>query len=565
MHLTLALSISGSINKTAVIVAAASLLGVALLALLFFAQAREVKRLREWVSAGAEREAQLEARILAGVRAQQARAAQQRARSAAATPSAQPLVSSGASQAPATTSTTRIAEVGDAASSSMQPTVAGAAVPGLPVAGEAPRLAAGAPAPVAPAAGAPAAGAPAARARAAGASAAVPPAAAEVPAADLPAPPASPAPPAAAPAIAAAGAPAAAAAMSSAAAASVASAPAPSAAAAASAVPAVRSASGASSSAPAAPSPSVAGASSRGAVEPPPVSGPPADGVVSVSPQPATEAGASSRPARPPAPPAPVATQRAASVTQEPRAGRRTVDVGGAASERSSETRSASRPVGDRATIYRKERSPQRTVGMALGGLVLLVLVVVLLVSVVSSGGSSPNAASRTAASHRSTTANVALDKGALDVAVLNATETNGLAAQVAGKLKGRGYSHARALYGTPSGSYPVTTVQYAKGFRSAALAVAHVVEVPAAEVLPLESSAQPLAAGASVVVIVGQAAAGGEATESEGGEAETGEGLESVEGAEGAEETSYGTEGTEETAYGGEVPPESQTAEEGA
>lgn len=46
--LLLALSLSNSFTKVGAIVAFAAIVGIALLAMLFFAQARELKRLREW-------------------------------------------------------------------------------------------------------------------------------------------------------------------------------------------------------------------------------------------------------------------------------------------------------------------------------------------------------------------------------------------------------------------------------------------------------------------------------------------------------------------------------------
>lgn len=583
MHLTLALSISGSINKTSVVVAIASLLGVALLALLFFAQAREVKRLREWASAASEREAELEARIVAGIRAQQARAAQ-RPQGAAPVPRTTPLLSreslasAGSGAAPGVvlggastaapagaavaaaaagaTAVTRVASVADLqgghAVNGVQATSPGTAVPGLPVAGEA--SAAGAPA-LPDAAGATAL-----------ADAAEAPARdAEAPAREVPDTPAVGAADALAPgalAAAAAGTPAAAGAP----AAPSAPAEAPAAQGLDAAAPGGLGAVPAAASAPASAAPT-------GAAVPtlqPPLQGAPADGLVSVSPRPVTAAGTSPRPARPPAPPAPPQSRggeglRETGAPEEPRPPRRTVDVG-ARGRRDSEEGAQGRPVGRQATIYRKERSSSRMLAIVGGGAVLLLLVVVLLVSLVSSGSSNPTPASKAADAHRANTLNVSSTKGTLDVAVLNATETNGLAGQFANKLKSGGYAHARALYGTPSGTYPATTVQYARGYESEAMSIAHLIGVPSSQVQALQPSTQPLAAGASVVVIVGQSAAGaGQATESsEGGESNAATG-ETAEGATG--ETAEGTtgEGTEETAYGGEVPPESQTAEEGA
>lgn len=59
----LALSISGSITKYGAYAGFASILGLAVLSLLYFAQAREVRRLREWAGRAPERAAELEQRV----------------------------------------------------------------------------------------------------------------------------------------------------------------------------------------------------------------------------------------------------------------------------------------------------------------------------------------------------------------------------------------------------------------------------------------------------------------------------------------------------------------------
>ena len=61
-HLLLALSLSNSFTKVGAIAAFAALVGIAILSLLFFAQARELKRLREWAGRAPERAAELEQR-----------------------------------------------------------------------------------------------------------------------------------------------------------------------------------------------------------------------------------------------------------------------------------------------------------------------------------------------------------------------------------------------------------------------------------------------------------------------------------------------------------------------
>jgi hypothetical protein len=60
---TLAFSIQHEVEKYGAYVAVASFLGLALLSILYFAQAREVRRLRDWAGRAPERDAELEARV----------------------------------------------------------------------------------------------------------------------------------------------------------------------------------------------------------------------------------------------------------------------------------------------------------------------------------------------------------------------------------------------------------------------------------------------------------------------------------------------------------------------
>src|SRR5215213_6010481 len=61
----LALSLQDQIEKYGAYVGIASFLGLALLSILYFAQAREVRRLRDWAGRAPERDAELEARVSA--------------------------------------------------------------------------------------------------------------------------------------------------------------------------------------------------------------------------------------------------------------------------------------------------------------------------------------------------------------------------------------------------------------------------------------------------------------------------------------------------------------------
>src|SRR6187549_4016923 len=61
----LALSLQDQVEKYGTYVGIAAFFGLAVLSLLYFAQAREVKRLREWAGRAPERAAELEARAVA--------------------------------------------------------------------------------------------------------------------------------------------------------------------------------------------------------------------------------------------------------------------------------------------------------------------------------------------------------------------------------------------------------------------------------------------------------------------------------------------------------------------
>jgi LytR cell envelope-related transcriptional attenuator len=63
--LPLALSLSSSFTEVGAIVAFVALLGIAILSLLVFSQAREIKRLREWAGRAPERAAEMEQRVSA--------------------------------------------------------------------------------------------------------------------------------------------------------------------------------------------------------------------------------------------------------------------------------------------------------------------------------------------------------------------------------------------------------------------------------------------------------------------------------------------------------------------
>src|SRR5919202_1195080 len=65
MHPVLALSLHGTLTDIGALAGLVAIPGVAVLALLYFAQAREVKRLRDWAGRAPERAAEIEAMAVA--------------------------------------------------------------------------------------------------------------------------------------------------------------------------------------------------------------------------------------------------------------------------------------------------------------------------------------------------------------------------------------------------------------------------------------------------------------------------------------------------------------------
>ena len=72
-------------------------------------------------------------------------------------------------------------------------------------------------------------------------------------------------------------------------------------------------------------------------------------------------------------------------------------------------------------------------------------------------------------------------------MAVLNATEAEGLAHRIASELQQSGYSQATALDGKPPGSGQVSVVEYASGHQAEAEGVAHSLSVT--HVQPIEAA----------------------------------------------------------------------------
>jgi hypothetical protein len=154
---------------------------------------------------------------------------------------------------------------------------------------------------------------------------------------------------------------------------------------------------------------------------------------------------------------------------------------------------------------------------MIVGGVVVAIIVIVVAISRLGGSSTSGSAttpapsasthaskkASQTHATHTaSEPATPAVGPAETPVTVLNGTETNGLAHDVAAGLQQDGYARAVALGGTPPGSHAVTVVEYATGHRAEAKAVAKAASVN--DVLPMENAVAALSNSATVVVVVG-------------------------------------------------------------
>jgi hypothetical protein len=168
-------------------------------------------------------------------------------------------------------------------------------------------------------------------------------------------------------------------------------------------------------------------------------------------------------------------------------------------------------PAPESLSVYKAERSRGRMVALIVGGVIVIAAAAAVAVSLL--GGSSSKK-SATVAVNTSTTTGVTHAKSHLHkatpklspaettVAVLNATETEGLAHRTASALQQNGYSQATALSGKPPGSSQVSVVEYAGGHQPEAEGVARSMTVT--HVLPVEAAVTALAGSANVVVIVG-------------------------------------------------------------
>jgi hypothetical protein len=158
---------------------------------------------------------------------------------------------------------------------------------------------------------------------------------------------------------------------------------------------------------------------------------------------------------------------------------------------------------------------------LIVGGAIVVVVAVVLTLS--SGGGGKPKSqaavggrsAAKTSSSasatqknkqtssHHSESAAAAVSPAETSVAVLNGTNTTGLAHSLSNDLQQGGYSQATALDGSPPGSHATTVVEYTSGHRAEAQGVASALSVT--QVQPMEPTVAALVGASTVVVIAGE------------------------------------------------------------
>ena len=109
-----------------------------------------------------------------------------------------------------------------------------------------------------------------------------------------------------------------------------------------------------------------------------------------------------------------------------------------------------------------------------------------------SKSASAAAAARSTAANHRATPV-AAVNPRTVTVAVLNGTNTNGLAGKVQDKLDAAGYQQGFKGNFTANQTQSSTLVQYLRGYKADASAVASSLKLRPTSVRPLDSATQQL------------------------------------------------------------------------
>jgi len=454
-----ALSVQDFVDKIGAYVAFATAVGLALFALLLFAQARELKRLREWGAQAHDRIGELERRLAAALELARRASAPQRTMAPSAVQRA------GATGSPAARSVAARPALARTSSPTRLPLLpaapAGVGGPGL---GSATVVL---PLPKQPLGAAPAA---------APAPAPSPPASMPVQApAPAPAPvtPAAPATPAAAPV----------------------------------AIPAAAAA--ASTAVPARPTPAPATAAAQGPVQPARPAAP--------APAPAGTNGHSDTfppvpPVRRPAPPARPSAGRRVPPRPPARAGQRPVP---AAPLRARGPATAT-VRGTGGANGSADAPHGRRLMLLLGGLGIIAIAAVAVVVLFSGGSDSPSQSPATSSGTpaqqstgaSSTTSAAAPAHDRITVAVLNGTTTAGLASTIASQLAGDGFVQGTVTNASDQ-QRSVTVVSYFGGHEREAQEVAQALNVPSDAVQPIDADteaacAQGATCAAPVVVTVG-------------------------------------------------------------
>jgi hypothetical protein len=161
----------------------------------------------------------------------------------------------------------------------------------------------------------------------------------------------------------------------------------------------------------------------------------------------------------------------------------------------------------------------RRIVGI-LAALLVIAAVVLVLVFVIggaksnkTNSSSASNATGQTSTGGRGRTARKAIiNPSVVNVAVLNGTDTNGLAETVANRLKAIGYRAGQGqgvVTDAAVQTHQTTIVAYEPGFKTDALAVAQSLKLPRSSVQPVDQEAQQVctsqgACAANVVLTVG-------------------------------------------------------------
>jgi hypothetical protein len=467
-----ALSLQHKIEQYGAYAGIAAVFGLGVLSLLYFAQAREVKRLREWAGRAPERAQELEARVAAD--AQRRMTQPPIAPGAPATPAA--AQQAGAPVAPGTPATAAAAAAGGAVATTVRPattapsngTGSGAAVP--PPGGATPATPgqpgtppAGAPAPT----GQPGTPTPVAREG--------------QPPGTSPAPGQPGTPPAGTPASAPSGQPGA-----------TPGAPAPT----PSGQPGTPTP--AAPGQPGTPTPVAREGQSPGTA-PPATAGQPTDGDGEPSPRPATPAAAG----------AAAAGAAAGAAAARPAAPLRAPTPSASLPPRT--------PAGARPRATNGDRSRGRLAAIVGAGLGVVAVLAVAGILIFGGGGGNkaadqPNtvtppgstAAANGASGAGKKAAAPKINRASFTVSVLNGTTVTGLARQASNKVTAKGYREGVVTNDTTNQQRPVTQIYYEPNAKAPALDVAKILGVKAINVKPMDANARVAADRAQVAVFVG-------------------------------------------------------------